>query len=175
MIGDSGSRIASAAPAPPTGGERGAGTAEILPLRPALAPPSPGRAAVFLVDDSPVVRERLTALLSELPNIEVAGQADIAFEAIDSIRKLRPAVVVLDISMPGGSGMQVLEAIKRDRPWPMIIVLTNFANDHYRQKCVELGADYFFDKSTEFERVSDVLRQLPPPASAALEPLRPAA
>lgn len=136
--------------------------------------PGSGRITVFLVDDSPVVRERLTALLSELTGVEVVGQADLAFEAIESIRKLRPSVVVLDISMPGGSGTQVLEANQRDRPGPMIIVLTNFANDHYRQRCFELGADYFFDKSTEFERVTEVLRQFPS-TSATLEPLRPAA
>jgi DNA-binding NarL/FixJ family response regulator len=116
---------------------------------------------VFIVDDSPVVRDRLANLISELPNVEVVGQADIAFEAINSIRRLRPTVVVLDISMPGGSGMYVLESIKKDQPNPLIIMLTNFANDQYRQKCLRLGADYFFDKSTEFERVTEVLRMMP--------------
>ena len=65
------------------------------------------RKPVFIVDDSPVVRDRLVTLISELPNVDVVGQADIAFEAINSIRQLRPSVVVLDISMPGGSGMYV--------------------------------------------------------------------
>lgn len=119
------------------------------------------RRPVFIVDDSPVVRDRLVTMISELPNVEVIGQADIAFEAIDSIRQLRPSVVVLDISMPGGSGMYVLESIKKERPGPTVIMLTNFAHDQYRQKCLQLGADYFFDKTTEFERVTEVLRQLP--------------
>jgi DNA-binding NarL/FixJ family response regulator len=119
------------------------------------------RQPVFIVDDSPVVRDRLVAMIAELPNVEVVGQADIAFEAIHSIRQLRPSVVVLDISMPGGSGMYVLESIKKDRPGPLVIMLTNFAHDQYRQKCLQLGADYFFDKSTEFERVTEVLRQIP--------------
>jgi DNA-binding NarL/FixJ family response regulator len=119
------------------------------------------RKHVFIVDDSPVVRDRLVTLISELPNVEVVGQADIAFEAINSIRQLRPSVVVLDISMPGGSGMYVLETIKKDRPGPVVIMLTNFAHEQYRQKCLQLGADYFFDKSTEFERVTEVLRQIP--------------
>jgi DNA-binding NarL/FixJ family response regulator len=133
------------------------------------------RHPVFIVDDSPIVRDRLAMLLSELPNVEVVGEADIAFEAIDSIHKLRPSVVVLDISMPGGSGMEVLETTKQDRPEVIVIMLTNFAHDHYRQKCLQLGADYFFDKSTEFERVTEVLRQLPPLAATVPEPLRPAA
>src|SRR5262245_19945507 len=102
--------------------------------------------------------DRLATLISELPNVELIGQADIAFEAIHCIRRLRPAVVVLDISMPGGSGMYVLEMVKKDRPVPVVIMLTNFAHDPYRQRCLQLGADYFFDKSTEFERVIEVLR-----------------
>jgi DNA-binding NarL/FixJ family response regulator len=118
---------------------------------------------VFIVDDSPVVRDRLLALISELPNVEVVGQADVAFEAINSIRRLRPSVVVLDISMPGGSGMYVLETVKKDQPVPVVIMLTNFAHEQYRQKCLQLGADYFFDKSTEFDRVTQVLREMPPP------------
>src|SRR6185503_910067 len=121
---------------------------------------APRRNPVFIVDDSPVVRERLAAMIAELPNIEIVGHADIAFEAIYSIRRLRPAVVVLDISMPGGSGMYVLETVKKDRPVPVVIMLTNFAHDQYRQKCLQLGADYFFDKSTEFERVIEVLRRI---------------
>jgi DNA-binding NarL/FixJ family response regulator len=119
------------------------------------------RVPVYIVDDSPVLRERLVAMISELPNIEVVGQADIAFEAIHGIRRLRPAIVVLDISMPGGSGMYVLETVKKDRPVPLVIMLTNFAHEQYRQKCLQLGADYFFDKSTEFDRVTEVLRKLP--------------
>ncbi|HXG47496.1 MAG TPA: response regulator transcription factor [Methylomirabilota bacterium] len=114
---------------------------------------------VFIVDDSPVVRERLAHLISDLPDTEIIGQSDIAFEAINSIRRTKPSVVVLDISMPGGSGIYVLESIKRERPAPTVIMLTNFAHDQYRQKCFQMGADYFFDKSTEFEKVIDVLRQ----------------
>ena len=116
---------------------------------------------IFIVDDSPVVRERLTGMISELAGMQVVGHAEIAFEAINSIRRLKPDVVVLDISMPGGSGMYVLETIKRERPCPLVIMLTNFAHDQYRKKCLQLGADYFFDKTTEFDRVIEVLRQLP--------------
>jgi DNA-binding NarL/FixJ family response regulator len=116
---------------------------------------------VFIVDDSPVVRDRLIHLIDEVPQIEIVGHADIAFEAIQSIRRLRPCAVVLDISMPGGSGMYVLETIRKERPRPTVIMLTNFTTDQYRRKCFQLGADFFFDKSCEFEKVTDVLRQLP--------------
>jgi len=113
---------------------------------------------VFIVDDSPVVRDRLSRIIAELDGVAIAGQADIAFEAINEIRRLQPDYVVLDISMPGGSGMYVLETLKRERPAPVIIMLTNFDHDPYRRKCLQLGADHFFDKTAEFEKVLDVLR-----------------
>ena len=114
---------------------------------------------VFIVDDSAVVRDRLAQMISELPGVTVVGHADIAFEAIQEIRRLRPDCVVLDISMPGGSGMYVLETVKRENPELTVIMLTNFAHDQYRQKCLQLGADHFFDKTTEFEKVLDILGQ----------------
>jgi len=124
------------------------------------------RKKVFIVDDSPVVRERLATLLSDLPSVEIVGQAEIAFEAISATRRLKPDVMLLDISMPGGSGIHVLEMVKQERPAPLVIMLTNFAHEQYRQKCLQLGADYFFDKSTEFEKVLHVLN----PVNEATEP-----
>jgi len=124
------------------------------------------RKKVFIVDDSPVVRERLATLLSDLPSVEIVGQAEIAFEAISATRRLKPDVMLLDISMPGGSGIHVLEMVKKERPAPMVIMLTNFAHEQYRQKCLQLGADFFFDKSTEFEKVLSVLN----PVNEATEP-----
>ena len=114
------------------------------------------RSKVFVADDSPVVRERLISLLTELPNVEVVGETGAAMDAIDSIRRLKPTAVVLDISMPGG-GMFVLETIKKEDQAPLVIMLTNFANEPYRRRCLQLGADYFFDKSSEFDKVIDVL------------------
>ena len=117
-----------------------------------------GPKRILIVDDSRIVRERLMAMVSELPGVEVVGEADIAFEAISAIRRLKPDLVVLDISMPGGSGIYVLETIKREMPTPMVVMLTNFVSDAYRQKCIQLGVDHFFDKTTEFEKVLGVIR-----------------
>jgi DNA-binding NarL/FixJ family response regulator len=114
---------------------------------------------VFLADDSPLIRERLVALLKDLPHVEIVGQSGAACEAIEDIQRLRPSAVVLDISMPGGGGMRVLERVKQAEEAPMVIMLTNFALEAYRRKCTQLGADYFFDKSNEFEKVIDVLRE----------------
>jgi DNA-binding NarL/FixJ family response regulator len=115
---------------------------------------------VFIADDSAPVRQRLAAQLSELESVELVGQAGDAHAALEAIWQLRPDVVVLDIRMPGGSGLQVLEALKRDTPAPTVIMLTAFPYPQYRRKCLEAGAEYFFDKTTEFERVARVLREM---------------
>ncbi|MCI0486105.1 MAG: response regulator transcription factor [Blastocatellia bacterium] len=115
---------------------------------------------VFITDDSPIVRERLVDMLSELERIEIAGEAGDAQEAIDSIRQLKPDVVILDIQMPGGSGIAVLQHIKRARPAPIVIMFTNYPYPLFRKKCMDEGADFFFDKSTQFDEVIKVLREL---------------
>lgn len=127
-------------------------------------PTSPQR--VFIVDDSPIVRERLVRLVNELPQATVIGEAAQPAEAIRDIRQLHPDLVILDISMPGGSGMHVLESVKKDQPGIRIIMLTNFAYDQYRDKCRQLGADFFFDKSTEFDQIAQVI-QTPAPSHLA--------
>ena len=114
---------------------------------------------VFIADDSEVVCERLTTVLSELPGIEIIGQAKNVGESIESIRRLHPDVVILDIRMPGGSGIDVLEDIKKTNTAPVVIVLTNYPYPQYRKKCMALGAEYFFDKSADFEKIAQVLKK----------------
>lgn len=115
---------------------------------------------VLIADDSPVVRERLETMLSEIAGIEIAGEAQDVGEAEDSIERLKPDVVILDIKMPGGSGIDVLKKIKENKSACAVIMLTNYPYPQYRQASMDAGADFFFDKSTEFERISDVLQGL---------------
>jgi DNA-binding NarL/FixJ family response regulator len=119
-------------------------------------PPGP---TVFLVDDSDVMRQHLAQLVQKVPGARIVGEADLAFDAIYNIRRLKPAVVVLDISMPGGSGFEVLEAMQREPHRPTVIMLTNFSQDHYRARCSQLGADHFLDKFSEMERLPGVIMQ----------------
>jgi DNA-binding NarL/FixJ family response regulator len=115
---------------------------------------------VVIADDSALVRERLATLISEIKAVELVCQASDAREALEDIRRLRPDVVVLDIRMAEGNGLRVLEAIKADAVAPVVIMLTAFPYPQYRRKCLEMGAEYFFDKTNEFDCVADVLRQL---------------
>ncbi len=115
---------------------------------------------VYVVDDSPLVRERLVALLSEIHGIDVVGAAESAKEGIAGIISQEPDVAILDIRMPAGSGISVLDEIKRANKPPVIIMLTNYPYPQYRRKCMDAGADYFFDKSNEFHKVTDVLSRM---------------
>jgi len=114
---------------------------------------------VFIADDSLVVREHLVTMLDELPRIVIVGQAETVAEAISAIGKLRPDVVILDIHMPDGSGIDVLQTIKQDEPAPVVIVLTNYPYPAYRQKFLQAGADFFLDKSTEFDQIPKLFEQ----------------
>jgi len=115
---------------------------------------------ILIADDSAVVRERLIGLLTDLRGIEVVGQAEDAIEARNLAEKLRPDVAILDLRMPKGSGADVLCDIKKLDPTPKVIMLTNYPHPENRKKCMDGGADYFFDKSTEFQRVVSVLRDM---------------
>ncbi|MDB6121512.1 MAG: hypothetical protein JWQ71_505 [Pedosphaera sp.] len=115
------------------------------------------RLRVLMADDSAAIRDSLSALISRLPGIEIVGAATTGLEALDLIRKLKPDVATLDVRMPEMNGISVLEVIKKERLGVTVIVLTGAAEVEYKLKCLELGARFFFHKSTEFEKVIEVL------------------
>ncbi|HZQ06200.1 MAG TPA: response regulator transcription factor [Anaerolineae bacterium] len=115
---------------------------------------------VFIVENSNFLRERLMRLLSQQRAIEVIGSAATPVQAVQEIRRLKPDVVLLDIRLDGGNGLQVLQQIKKDQKPPVVVVLTNYPYPQYRARYLANGADYFFDKSTELNSMLDVLQQL---------------
>ena len=114
----------------------------------------------FIADDSDEVRGRLVELLSEVEGAEVVGQAANAVEAVEAIGCLKPHVVILDIWMPGGSGIDVLKKIKQGGGSPVVLMLTNHASPQYRKKCLEWGADFFLDKSRDLECLLLIFKSL---------------
>jgi DNA-binding NarL/FixJ family response regulator len=118
------------------------------------------RIRVLIADDSAPVRERLTALLEDIGNVDVIGAAGNALEALVEIQSLQPDVVILDIQMPSGSGISLLRWAQHEPVKPKFIMLTNYPYAQYRKTCLEAGASYFFDKSSEFEMIPNALEQL---------------
>lgn len=116
---------------------------------------------VLIVDDSAMVAERIAAMVTELSeDVALVGRAEDAPGAVDAVRELRPNVVILDIQLRRGSGLDVLAAVKQDYPDTIVMMLTNFPYPQYRQKCKAAGAEFFFDKSTEFDKVRETLQRL---------------
>ncbi|OFW05362.1 MAG: hypothetical protein A3I61_05090 [Acidobacteria bacterium RIFCSPLOWO2_02_FULL_68_18] len=116
--------------------------------------------SVLVVDDSSVVRSRLTEMLSEIDGVTHVDDAPGAAEARLLLATTAPDVVVLDIRMPGGSGIDLLREIKSSGSRGFVIMLTNYPLAPYRSVCLRAGADVFLDKSTELEAAVDIVRRL---------------
>jgi DNA-binding NarL/FixJ family response regulator len=115
---------------------------------------------VYIVEDSPSIRERLAAMFGDMEGVTVIGQARTPGEALEGILRTRPDSVVLDIHLVGGSGLDVLRQAHAQTPDTVFIVLTNYPNPQYRRICMEAGAAYFFDKSSEMAKVRQVIADL---------------
>ena len=115
---------------------------------------------VLVVDDSALLRERLASMISELPGVTSISQAQDSSQALSTVQKLNPDVVILDIRLSEGNGIEILQHIKTKNTAPVTIMFTNFPYPQYRKKCEEIGADFFFDKSTEFHKITDVLKKI---------------
>jgi DNA-binding NarL/FixJ family response regulator len=117
----------------------------------------PSMSKILIVDDSAVVRGRLVQLLAGLQKMEIVGEAEDAERGRELTRKLKPDVIILDVQMRNGGGIALLQNIKQMDPTSHVIVLTNEAYPEIRNRCLDAGADYFFDKSTEYHEMVAVL------------------
>jgi DNA-binding NarL/FixJ family response regulator len=111
---------------------------------------------VFIVDDSETVRESLCDMLSEFPDVNIAGYSADEADAIEHINSILPDVVILDLNLHTGSGITVLKNIKKHHPKIKVMVLTNCNDEFYADACKRANADYFFDKSFQFMKVREV-------------------
>ena len=123
----------------------------------------------IIVDDSDLIRQRLVDILSDFPELEIIGQEGEAHQAIVSIRLEKPDLVILDIGLIGGSGIDVLHEIKRDNPDIKVIMLTSYPVPQHRRRCIEEGADAFLDKSNGFEHIRPIIENLAVEAAARLK------
>ena len=102
--------------------------------------PSPKSIQVLLADDHTLVRAGIRALLEKLPGVEVAGEASDGREVMDLIKERQPEVVLMDISMPGLTGLQALARITRDFPSVRVIILSMHHSDEYVLQALKSGA-----------------------------------
>ena len=113
---------------------------------------------ILLVDDHPLVREWLANLINEETDFEVCGQAANAREALDLIGKLSPRMAVVDISLEGGSGLELIKDIKAQHPKVNTIVLSMHDETLYAERAMRAGASGYVMKREATGKVLDALR-----------------
>jgi len=109
---------------------------------------------IVIADDSPLIRERITNQLREFGKDILVFEASNGIDALAMILAHLPDLAILDLRMPGMSGLDVLKKIKVAGIRSRICILTSYPYPQYREKCTEAGADYFLSKSEDFEKLN---------------------
>lgn len=115
---------------------------------------------IFLVEDSAPVCERLVEMIEASGSHEVVGQAATYDDAVAGITATRPDVGIFDIKLQHGNGIDALAEAKRHVPELVGIVMSNYATPQHVRASVDAGAQYFLDKSADFERITEILSSL---------------
>src|SRR5256714_5498471 len=128
---------------------------------------------VLVVDDHAVFSDALATILRTEPGFEVVGKGATVEEAISSARALRPDVVLLDVHMPDGSGIEAAAAIKKDRPQTQVVILTSDEEESVLQSAVQAGVTGYLSKH---ESAAQVIQAVPSAArgEALIAPYNPA-
>ncbi len=114
---------------------------------------------IFIVDDHDLMREGIRALLEKTPEFAVIGESGDGKEAIQSVRQLRPDVVLMDISLPGGiGGLEASEAMLADDPRLKIVILTQYENREYVKRAIRIGARGYLLKRSVSEQLKEAIR-----------------
>ena len=115
---------------------------------------------VFLVDDHPVVRQGLTRLIAQEEDLEVCGEAESEVEALDRISAVRPDLVVVDLSLSTGDGIDLIKSLHARDPRLPLLVLTMYEESFYAERAMRAGARGFLTKGDASRLVVDAIRHL---------------
>ena len=113
-----------------------------------------------MADDSRLILERLQEMVSTFKQVEIVETCKNGTETLEALRILKPDLAIVDIHMPGLNGLEVLTEIRKENKTLQFILLTLYSTDDYRQLAIQSGADYFFDKVDDFEKVSLVVAEI---------------
>ena len=117
---------------------------------------------VLLIDDTVLILQQLQHLLAEVKKVAKTASATSAEQALEMLEEFQPDVMILDISMPGMGGIEMLRQISTNKPFnrPIVIMLTNNTFSGYKDECMRLGADYFLDKSRDFMMIPSIVEKV---------------
>lgn len=107
---------------------------------------------LLVADDSELIRSRLVGMLDGIVGIDAIDTADTLAQTLSAVQAKNPTLLILDLHLPDGNALQILPELKQLAPGMEIVVLTNDDTAYNRKRCLQAGADWFFDKPTEFEK-----------------------
>jgi len=115
---------------------------------------------VLIADDSLYTINCLLEMLAIYKQVEIVGFYKNGTDTLEAIQLLKPDLAIVDIKMPGLSGLDVLKEIRKEDKTIKIIILTFFSFEYFRQMAMDAGADYFFSKTDDFEKLSLVVAEM---------------
>ena len=115
---------------------------------------------IFLVDDHPLVREWLTNLIHQQPDLEVCGEAEDAPRALQAIGALKPDVAIVDITLASGSGLELVKDIKRNAPSVVVVVLSMHDESLYAERALRAGARGYVTKRDTTKKIIIAIRDV---------------
>lgn len=107
---------------------------------------------LLVADDSELIRTRLLGMLEGIPGIDSIDTAETLAQTLHCVEQAHPTLLILDLHLADGNAAQIIPALKQLAPGMEIAVLTNDDSPFNRMHCLQAGADWFFDKPTEFEK-----------------------
>jgi two-component system, NarL family, invasion response regulator UvrY len=113
---------------------------------------------ILIADDHAVVRQGLKQFLAETPDLMIAGEAQNAWETLAKVRDQEWDLVMLDISMPGQNGLEVLREIKREKPALPILIFSMFSEDEYAMASLKAGASGYLTKESAPVQIIEAIR-----------------
>src|ERR1051326_4633040 len=119
-----------------------------------------GKTTVFVVDDHPLVREWLTNLIQQQPDLAVCGEAETGPEALQGIIAIKPQIAIIDISLKDSSGIELIKDLKQCCPNVAVLVLSMHEESHYAERALRAGAKGYIIKRDTSRKVISAIRQV---------------
>jgi DNA-binding NarL/FixJ family response regulator len=115
---------------------------------------------ILIVDDSKILRDAIKKIILAIEGLSLVGEAATPIRALEIYQKQNPDIIILDINLDIGNGLDILTTLHKSDNMPTVIMLTNYANSAFKTITNKLGAKYFFDKTKDIETLMDTLKML---------------
>jgi len=115
---------------------------------------------IMVVDDHPLVRAGICAIIGLQSDMQVIGEFDDAQDAISQVRERAPDIVLMDLRLPGMSGLEAIRSLHKSFPWVRVIVLTTYEGDEDVHQAMEAGASSYIIKGMKHDRLLQAIRRV---------------